>query len=243
VWRIVERNAWQKIVTTHSEAILLNAPLTSLRRLTRSRGVVREWAVDPSALSGDALRKVSYHLRSRRASAMFARCWILVEGETEYWIVPELARILGYDLAAEGVACVEFAQCGVAPLLTLADQLGIDCHVLVDGDEAGRHYQEAARAVHATGVRREHPVTMLAEPDIEHCFWRHGFADVIRGVARMPETGGRTRATPAIRRAIERTSKPFLALTLIDAAAGRGPDAVPRVFREAIESAVRMARA
>ena len=43
---------------------------------------------------------------------MFARCWLLVEGETEFWIMPELARV-GWISRQEGIVCVEFAQCGV----------------------------------------------------------------------------------------------------------------------------------
>ena len=136
--RILERLTWQKVIATNSEAILGNAPLGSLRRLTRTGGMVVEWSVQPRALSKDALRRISYHLRSRRSSAMFARCWLLVEGETEYWIVPELARVCGCDFAAEGVSCVEFAQCGLRPLMKLADHLGIAWHVMADGDGAGR---------------------------------------------------------------------------------------------------------
>jgi putative ATP-dependent endonuclease of OLD family len=242
VWRTIEGIAWQKIVATHSDGILADAPLTSLRRLTRRDGVVEEWAVAQTALTGDALRKVSYHLRSRRASAMFARCWLLVEGETEYWLLPDLARVCGYDLAEEGVACVEFAQSGVAPFATLAHHLGIAWHVMVDGDEAGRHYAETVQALTLGPVGSEPPVTILREPDIEHCFWRHGFADVIAEVANV---SGPSKTTPTrvIRKAIERTSKPFLALTLIDAAARRGPESVPPILRHVIEATIVLARA
>jgi putative ATP-dependent endonuclease of the OLD family len=242
VWRTIEGITWQKIVATHSDGILADAPLTSLRRLTRRDGVVEEWAVAQTALTGDALRKVSYHLRSRRASAMFARCWLLVEGETEYWVLPDLARVCGYDFAEEGVACVEFAQSGVAPFATLAHHLGIAWHVMVDGDEAGRHYAETVQALALGPAGSETPVTVLREPDIEHCFWRHGFADVIAEVANVSDPS-KTTPTRVIRKAIERTSKPFLALTLIDAAAGRGPESVPPILRHVIEATVALARA
>lgn len=240
VWGLIEGMAWQKIVATHSDTVLASAPITALRRLTRTDGVVREWAVAPDALPRDALRKIAYHLRSRRATAMFARCWILVEGETEYWVLPELARILGYDFAREGVACVEFAQSGLTPLLVLADQLGIAAHVFVDGDEAGRHYAAAALAVSESGTGRHHPLTVLREVDIEHCFWRHGFADVIRGIANLEDPTASTKRT--IRKAIEKSSKPYLALSLIEAAADRGPASVPAVLAGVIVSAVHLAR-
>ena len=239
VWRLVQGMAWQTVVATHSGHILADAPLVALRRLTRSDGVVREWRVEPDALDPETMRKVAYHLRSRRNDAMFARVWILVEGETEHWVIPELARVLGYDLAREGVACVEFAQCGLAPLLALADQLGIAAHVLVDGDEAGRQYIDAAVEVARSPEGRGHPLTMLRDVDLEHALWRHGFADVIRGVARLDAPSSRDRT---IRKAIEKTSKPFLALSIIDAAARRGPSSVPAVLAGVIESAIHLAR-
>lgn len=242
MWRIIERITWQKVVTTNSGTILANASLGSLRRLTRSDGRVTEWSVQPRALSKDALRRISYHLRSKRASAMFARCWLLVEGETEYWIMPELARVCGHDFAAEGVSCVEFAQCGLRPLMKLADHLGIAWHVMADGDDAGRNYAETALASKGRGSAGPEQVTMLRERDIEHCFWQHGLADVIRKVA-YPSAAGRVgTASATIRKAIERTSKPFLALSLIEAVADRGPESVPPALRRVIESAVKLAR-
>lgn len=239
-WRIIERIKWQKVIATNSGTILGNAPLSSLRRLTRGQSRLTEWAVQPRALSKDALRRVSYHLRLKRAAAMFARCWLLVEGETEYWVLPELARICGYDFAAEGVACVEFAQCGLDPLIKLAGQLGIGWHVLADGDDAGQRYAQSARSIRLKAAMGN--VTMLRERDIEHCFWQHGFADVIRGVAFSQVEGRGGPASMVIRKAIEKTSKPFLALSLIEAAASRGPSEAPPVLRQVIESAVAAAR-
>lgn len=241
LWRILDRVTWQRIVATNAETIVGGAPLTALRRLQRRAGVLRTWSVAPEALSADAIRKVSYHLRSRRSAAMFARAWILAEGETEFWVLPELARAMGHDLAAEGVACVEFAQCGVAPLLRLADQLGIATVVVVDGDEAGRHYVASARQVVGRGrARRE--IHRLVEPDIEHCFWAHGFADVITAIALAGPDEIPARPSRVIRRAIERTSKPALALSLVEAVAARGAGSVPPPLRAVIERAIAMAR-
>jgi len=244
VWRMIGRLSWQKIIATNSGTLLSSAPLSSIRRLTRNDGKVSEWSVPPRLLSRDNLRRVSYHLRSRRSSAMFARCWLLVEGETEYWIVPELARVCGFDFSEEGVTCVEFAQCGLPPLTKLADRLGIAWHVLVDGDDAGKRYADAAWKLLGSGSTPDHimRVTRLRDRDIEHCFWNNGFAEVIQRIA---SPGGAVRgasATATIKRAIDRTSKPFLALSLIDAVAERGPASVPAPLQEMIESSVKLAR-
>ncbi|MFA0698358.1 ATP-dependent endonuclease, partial [Vibrio sp. 10N.222.49.C9] len=80
----------------------------------------------PEMLSSDELRRVGFHIRFHRSSALFARCWLLVEGETEVWLFNELAKLCGYDLAAEGVQIVEFAQSGLKSLLKVARAFDID---------------------------------------------------------------------------------------------------------------------
>jgi putative ATP-dependent endonuclease of OLD family len=241
VWGLLERLATQKIVATHSGTLLSAAPLHSLRRLVRDgSGEVREWRVRAGALRPDELRKVGYHLRARRGAACFARCWLLVEGETEYWILPDLARVLGYDLAQEGVAVVEFAQCGLKPLLKLARELGIEWHVLVDGDRAGEAYAGLARDF-AGGDPGPSRLTCLPERDIEHCFWSHGHARVFE---RLAGVASRSEAQPrrVIEKAIERRSKPGVAFELLAACAAAGPEALPPSLRSTVESCVALAR-
>lgn len=242
VWALLEQIRWQKIVTTQSGALLSAAPLAGLRRLTRYEGSVREWRVREGRLRPEELRRFSYHLRLRRGTATFARCWLLVEGETEFWLLPELARLAGYDLALEGVALVEFAQGGITPLVKVADELGIEWHLLADGDEAGRIYAQTAAAL----AGREDValrVTRLHERDIEHCFWRHGYAPVYRELAHVGR-GASERMPPwrVIQRAIRARSKPDLAFEIIQAASAPGSPGVPPPLRHTIETCVRLAR-
>jgi putative ATP-dependent endonuclease of the OLD family len=241
VWGLLEGLSAQKVVTTNSGTLLSAVPIRSLRRLVRDPGgVVREWRVREGALRKDDLRKVSYHLRARRGAACFARCWLLVEGETEYWILPELARLLGHDLVQEGVACVEFAQCGLGPLVKLARALGIEWHVLADGDRTGEVYSTVARSF----LRGEEPslrLSVLEDRDIEHCFWRHGHASVFERLAGTALPGG---ASPrrTIEKAIDRHSKPGVAFELLAAVAAAGPAAAPPPLRGTIEACVALAR-
>ena len=46
--------------------------------------------------------------------------WILVEGETDAFLCEELARLLGLDLFASGVCCVEYSVIGVYKLIRLS---------------------------------------------------------------------------------------------------------------------------
>ena len=242
---VIGRTCGQKIIATHSGALLESARLSSVRRLTRHAGVVREWRVPDGALTADELRRYSYHLRSRRAEASFARCWLLVEGETEFWLMGELARVCGYDFECEGVACVEFAQCGLSALLKVARHFGIWWHVLADGDAAGQHYVRAAREF--AGPAADDRISLLREPDLEICFWKAGYDQVFRKAAYPAASAGQPLNQAAlpkaiIRRAIERRSKPHLAVLLLDAVIDRGPEGIPPVLRRAIESCIRAAR-
>ena len=242
VWGLLDNFDVQKIITTQSETLLAAAPLQSIRRLTRHEGVVRQWRVHDGALKPDELRKLSYHLRARRGEASFARLWILVEGETEFWMLRELGRVAGYDFDLEGIACVEFAQCGIPPLVKAARELGIEWHLLTDGDAAGLSYVDKARSL-LRGDPPEDRITALREHDIEHCFYAHGYGAVYQRAAGM-RVAPRSAAPPkaVIHRALQRSSKPYMALQVILAAAEAGSPGVPPPLLQMIETCVRLAR-
>lgn len=243
--RLIDGLQLQRLVTTNSAELVKGTPLACLRRAVREAdGDVVVHRVARRALSQDEWRRVAYHVRGTRADALFARGWLLAEGETEFWLLPDLARILGFDLPSEGVRVMEFAQCGVDPIVKLARALGIGWHLLSDGDEAGQRYAERAREL--AGAEATERVTCLPSRDIERCLWDHGLDLPYRRAAGLPDRpkAGRRGPDPqkVIATAIDRTSKPRLALDVLDEAAARGPSAVPPSLRGAIESAVRLAR-
>ena len=246
IWSVIDRVDGQKIIGTHSETLLACARLSSVRRLTRRDGSVREWRVPSGSLDSDELRRYSYHLRSRRGSASFARCWLLVEGETEFWLMSEIARVCGYDFASEGVSCVEFAQCGLDCLIKVARHLGIEWHLLADGDSAGQNYVRSTRRY--AGGNLKDRMTLLQEVDMEHCFWRHGYTDVFRDAAYSrrssidPAVQKKATAKTVIGRAIARNSKPYLAVLLLDKLTALGAQGVPPPLRNAVETCIRLAR-
>lgn len=222
----------QKVVSTHSSALLARVPLTSVRRVCRRAGETRVFAVGQRLRSLEDQRRVSYHIRLRSPDALLARCWLLVEGETEAWIIPELARILGVEFPVEGIRCIEFAQSGVAPMVKIADDLGIDWHLLADGDDAGQHYAQAA-ADWCERTNSRGAVTKLEAPDIEHYLFQHGFADVYADVAGMGKVKA-SDASRAIHLAIKKTSKPSMALTVLEAANERGPRSIPPAISQMV---------
>jgi putative ATP-dependent endonuclease of OLD family len=151
--------------------------------------------------------------------------------------MPEFALIAEVEFPIEGIRVIEFAQCGVAPLLKLADDLGIRWVLLADGDPAGERYARDAREHLRRGGGGE--VVVLPARDVEHYLFESGYADVVKHASGI---GGRRPAGKVIHEAVERVSKPGLALQILAAADERGSDGVPPVIRDLAETAMRLAR-
>jgi putative ATP-dependent endonuclease of OLD family len=132
-------------------------------------------------------------------------------------------------------------------VIKVAQHLGIEWHLLADGDAAGQHYAKSARQ-YARGSQLDGRLTVLPERDVEHCFWDHGYEEVFRRAAYSPASSTaasvqrKIAAKAVIARAIERHSKPYLAVLLLDAAIDRGPKGVPSPLRRAIEYCIQLAR-
>ena len=247
IFRLIDRVPGQKVLTTNSGDLLASVPLHAIRRIVRSAAGVTVHGLRDDALTVDEMRRIGYHIRVNRASSVFARCWLLVEGETESWLLPEVARLVGFDFPAEGIRCVEYAQCGIAPLVKMARGLGIQWHLLADGDDAGRHYVRAARSFLAGEPDRER-VTGFRERDVEHYLWGSGYAHVYRAAAAragvLPSLFGRRRVPPGaiIDRALKAHGKPRMALEVAEAMSAPGSPGVPRLLASVVEKVVRMAR-
>lgn len=232
----------QKIVTTYSSDLLAAFPLGQMRRLVRHDGLLHARRVHQNALSRSELRRFHYHIRKRFGVASFARLWLLVEGESEYWILPQLARLMGYDFSLEGIVCLEFAQCGIDPPLKVASELGIEWHVLADGDDAGNSYTGQAKR-YMDGEPIEERLTVFPDRDIERFFWNCGYDDVYRKSSKLPEKVlNKLSPGKIIRSAVRKQSKPFLALSIVEAVASTDSAGVPVVLQEMIETCVRVAR-
>ncbi|AMG29231.1 ATP-dependent endonuclease [Grimontia hollisae] len=239
-WRLISIMPMQKILTTNSGDLLSAVPLTSIRRLERGAAQTESHQVPVGRLSKDEERRVSFHVRFHRPSALFARCWLLVEGETEVWLFNEMARIQGYDLSAEGVQMIEFAQSGLKPLIKLAIALGIEWHVITDGDWAGQKYAHTVRS-RLGGEKEKHRLTVLPERDIEHYLFAHGYEPLFRQMANIEEN---THVSPKkiIARALKKYAKPDAALAIIEYTEQHLEDDIPLLLRWIVQRVVSMAR-
>jgi putative ATP-dependent endonuclease of OLD family len=248
LWTTLDGFMGQKIVATHSGDLLAAVPLKAIRRLARKNGQVSSYRVKDSTLNARELEKVKYHIREKRGALLFARCWLLVEGETDYTVLPELGLILGHDFSLCGVCCVEFSQCGLKPLIKVAEDLGIEWHLLADGDKAGNDYVATATQLLGTAPKPER-ITQLSQRDIEHTFWRSGYSSIYENAAGAQQRTSIVKSAPGsadyptevVKAAIATTSKPHLAYEATTAVAARGPTGVPPELKSVIETAVQLA--
>ncbi|EMI4410164.1 ATP-dependent endonuclease [Serratia bockelmannii] len=241
-WGLLNQLPLQRITTTNSSELVSLVPVEHVCRLVRESGRVATYRLGPRGLSAEDGRRIAFHIRFNRPSSLFARCWLLVEGETEVWLLNELARQCGYHFEAEGVRVIEFAQCGLKPLLRFARRMGIEWHVLVDGDEAGKKYANTVRSLldnHEDNERDR--LTALPAPDMEHFMFREGFAPVYHRMASVP-INAQMPVRKVILKAVHHSSKPDLAIEVAMQAGEWGTDSVPPLLKKMFSRVIWLAR-
>ncbi|HIJ56414.1 MAG TPA: DUF2813 domain-containing protein [Deltaproteobacteria bacterium] len=238
----------QKIITTHSGDILASVPLSSIRRLARHDGEIKVFQIQPDTLSPEDMEKVTYQIRSQRGHLLFARCWLLVEGQTEYRLLPELARQLNIPLDIHGICCMEFSQFGkLDMIIQMADDLGITWHVMTDNDDAGATYAAKVRGK-LKGRNEAQHLSVLPEKDIEHFLWSKKYDSVYKSYVSenqwatisIPETHP-DYPTQVIRSSIKSTSKPFLATAIAIEVKKTGSPGIPAELSAVLNAAVQLA--
>lgn len=230
MWELLSYIPLQRLVTTNSVELLSNVPLHSICRLVRGEERIQAYQLERHDLGKVDLRRLTFHIHYNRSLALFSRAWIFVEGETEVWILNELAKVLEINLENEGIRIVEFAQCGIKPLIKYANLMGIAWHLLTDGDEAGRKYVSIAEELLRENEHATDKITPLPKRDIEHYFYDNGFEEVFKHLARLPEKYNYSKSQ-IIQRAIQNTSKPDLALAIVKAVKQSDNQLIPVLFR------------
>ncbi len=250
LWSTLDKFTGQKIISTHSGDLLSAVPLGAIRRLARRGDKVEVFKVKDCTLNSRELEQIQFHIRAKRGSLLFARCWLLVEGESEFLVVPEMARHLGIDFEYEGVSCIDFAQCPLPPLIKVADDLGIQWHLLTDGDTQGQRNRDNARSFLGSRPEADH-ITMIPEPDLEHHFWTEGYMSVYENTASPRDKkqhvtapkGTSDYVTQTVKAAIATAGgKPPLALAVLTEVLKSGPNGVPGSICTAVNKAATLAR-
>ena len=237
----------QQIIATHSGDLVASIPLSSLRRLRRKDGKITFYQIENDALTNDEIQKLDYHVRSTRGSLLFARCWLLVEGETDSLLFEECARISGYDLVSEGVSCIAFTHVGVGPLIKLADQLGIEWLVVADDDPAGNNYIRSARR-QIDGRSEDRHLHKLEHGDLEVFLCIEGYGPVYEASVSPQKKGnviaqnGTLDYWKQVTKAQPDKSKPQNVVKVIEQIESKGKQGIPTQIRRILRVAIEFAK-
>ena len=239
----------QKIIATHSGDLVASIPLKSLRKLRRKDGEITVHQIEDDTLKPDEVQKFNYHVRSTRGSLLFARCWLLVEGETDRLIFEGCTRILDHDLVYEGVGCIEYRHIGIGVdvLIKFADQMGIEWLVVADGDSAGDQYIRTAKKQIGTRPEGRH-LHKLAHGDIETFLCMEGYSLVYEENISFQKKDSVTAEQGTIdywkqvTDAQTKNSKPKNAVAVIEQMEIKGEQGVPNQLREIIKQALDLAK-
>ncbi|HZM00911.1 MAG TPA: DUF2813 domain-containing protein [Planctomycetota bacterium] len=166
LWDILGLIGGQKIISTHSGDFLSEVDVLDLRRLARVEDCIRVYRVPRALLSAEEKRKFNHHIRRSRGELLFARCWLLVEGETEAWVYPAAARALGMKLHRDGVRIVEYCHSGVAIMVKVADSLGVPWFCVADDDPEGRKHLQTAKENAAGALGADRHALPYTSPEI-----------------------------------------------------------------------------
>ena len=174
--RIVRELPGQKLVSTHSGDLLASVPSSAIRRFVYSdSGVNARW-IEPGLLTPEEERKFNSHVRRTRGELLFAKCWLLVEGETETTLLTAAAEALDLDLERAGVRCVEFGQTDVGMLAKVANSFGIVWYCVLDNDRGRGQYEQRVRD--QFGPASEADRLVMPYENVERMLCDSGFGDL-----------------------------------------------------------------
>ena len=176
LWKLVRDFTGQKLISTHSADLISEISIQDIVRLIRTEEGIKSFRVPHGLLSQEETRKFNYHVRQVRGELLFARCWLLVEGETEAWVYPAAARAIGADLHRDGVRIVEYRQSDVGLLAKIAKTLGIAWYCV--GDDDAERLNTEPKVLENLGSASAEDRVVFPYPDIETHLLTNGYDDI-----------------------------------------------------------------
>jgi len=243
--KLLEGMEGQIIISSHSGDLVSRIPATSIRRLYKIQGETKIGRLTTNDLTEDEKRKLDYHIMAAKGSYLFAKCWLLVEGQSEYWVFLKVTEILGHEMDEKNFAIVDVSQSGgPRPFIKMANALGIEWFVVADGDRAGDGYINAAKHFLEPSELEAQRMHQFRCKDLEHFFWDSGFEDVYKKAIdpqELLDIEATHTVDPAlliekvIKSAVNKRSKPGLAMDLALELEKRGPADVPQEIKDIIK--------
>lgn len=237
--------AGQKLISTHSGDLLSSVSLKSLRRLRRIGDDVKVFKLEDGAIGDEDLRRLDHHVRRHRGGFLFAKVWLLVEGETDETVFQEAARILGIDLFSVGVCCFE-VNLGFEPFIRLADQFGIHWIMVADGDPAGDGYIATAEGCLSGRNPADH-IQQIPAWDIETYLSIEGYGQIYQATISPQLLASNPITAPAgtpdywkhiVNKLQPKKGKPTRVANVIEEMERPGSLGVPQYLRDVIALAV-----
>lgn len=138
VFRDLLKRKHPLLVSTHSPNIASVAPLDSIVMLkTQGNKSILKSMAGGVGFSAQQLEDVSRYLDVTRAEILFSRGVILVEGDSEKFIIPTTARLLNPSIELDnyGISVCSVSGTDFIPYVKLLQNFGIPYVVITDGDK------------------------------------------------------------------------------------------------------------
>ena len=172
--KILELDEEKKTLTIHRP--ISGQTANALKGCCKEDGIDDHILKSQDIFTTEELNSLNMYVQRTRGEILFARKWILYEGQTEEVIIRFCAEKLGYNLEQYGISGIFYRTNGSAgAFVKLARVLGIDWALLGDGDMQGR---KTISEIMGCGYSREEiaqKVFLTNEKDIENEFVKNGF--------------------------------------------------------------------
>lgn len=179
----------QIFISTHSTHISSVSKISSMNILGRSVGFAQVY--NPSSNLGKKdISRLERYLDASRTNLLFAKGVILVEGDAEHILIPELVRrVLGISLDELGISLINIGSTGFSNVATLFhdDRVNRKCSILTDNDisivelpkkdEEDNEFERKCRNSEISGIERKKKLDIFCEDNnwLQPFYAKHTF--------------------------------------------------------------------
>jgi putative ATP-dependent endonuclease of OLD family len=104
------------------------------------------WVESQLYISNEELEKLETQAKRIRGEILFARAWLLCEGQSEYLLLKYFAEVMDKPLDLYNITVIDFQNNGSPGVfIALARTYGISWIMLTDSDDAGKGYASQAK--------------------------------------------------------------------------------------------------
>ncbi|PYE49277.1 AAA family ATPase [Paenibacillus barcinonensis] len=129
-------------------------------------------------ISKDEENKLYTYIQRTRGEILFARGWLLAEGQTEYIVLNYFADLLGLSLDENGISIIDYQNNGSpGAFVKVAKILNYPWYLLSDNDAQGEGTLEQLKKLNYTEEEIDALTTLLPHIDFETYLANEGFTE------------------------------------------------------------------